>query len=102
MTLISLFLANALAHVVSYQRLTKAKAPNATGVLVFVFINAIIAALLWQGISWAKWPALIFPSVGGLALLLTTIIKGEGTWIDYFILLLDIAIIGIVLTTYFL
>lgn len=93
MTLIYLLIANAIAHIISYLRLQKSKAPNTTGVLVFVFINAIIALLLWQGFSLAKWVALIFPLIGGFGLLTTTILKGKGTWIDYVILILDIVII---------
>lgn len=96
-TIISLLLANAVAHIVSYLKLRKVKAPNATGVLAFVFINALIAILIWQGLAWAKWLALIFPAVGGLALLFTTILRGKGTWIDYVILILDIIIISLVL-----
>lgn len=102
MTLISLFIANAVAHIISYVKPQQAKAPNVMGVLAFVFINAIIALLLWQNMDWAKWPALIFPSVGGLGLLGTTIIQGKGTWIDYVILVLDIVVIGLVLSQFFI
>lgn len=102
MTLISLFVANAIAHVISYIRLNQAKAPNATGVLGFVFINAIIAVLLYLTFGWVKWLALAFPLIGGLALLTTTILRGKGTWIDYVILVLDIIIVGLVLKYYFL
>jgi len=101
-TIIALYIANAIAHIISYQRLRKVKAPNARGVLAFVFINVIIAILLWQGLGWSKWLALIFPIVGGLGLLITTILKGKGTWVDFVILVLDIAIIGLVLNYYFL
>jgi len=89
--------ANAIAHVISYLKLRKSKSPNAVGVLAFVFINAIIAVLLWQGVSWAIWLALAFPLIGGLALLFTTIIPGKGGWIDYLILLFDIATLVFVL-----
>jgi len=101
-TIIILFIANALAHIISFQKLQKIKAPNAMGVLAFVFINAIIAVLLWQGIAWSKWLALVFPAIGGLGLLFTTILKGKGTWIDFIILFLDIGIIGLVLNYYIL
>jgi len=99
-TIISLFIANAAAHIISYQKLKQVKAPNAMGVLAFVFINALIAVFLWQSLEWAKWLALIFPTVGGLGLLMTTILKRKGTWIDYVILILDIAIVGLVLNHY--
>ena len=100
-TIIALLVVNAAAHIISFQKLKKAKAPNSMGVLAFVFINALIALLLWQGLSWAKWLVLIFPAVGGLGLLITSILKGKGTWIDYLILVLDIAIVGLVLKQYF-
>lgn len=102
LTIIALFLANAIAHIISYNNLRKTKSPNANGVLVFVFINALLALLLWQKLSWAKWLALIFPAIGGLGLITTTISKGKGTWIDYVILILDIAIVGLILKHYFL
>jgi len=101
-TIIALYIANAIAHIISYQRLRKVKAPNARGVLAFVFINALIALLFWQGLNWAKWLAFIFPAVGGLALLFGTILKGKGTWIDYVILALDIVIVSLVLNFYIL
>lgn len=97
MTLIYLLIANAVAHIVSFVKLNQVKAPNAMGVLAFVFINAGIAALLWQGFAWAKWLALAFPFIGGLGLLFTTILKKKGTWIDYIILVLDIFIVALVL-----
>ena len=99
-TIIALFIANVLAHIISFLRLRKVKAPNATGVLAFVFINATIVLLFWQGLTWAKWLALIFPTVGGLALLFGNILKGKETWIDYLILALDIVIVGLVLNYY--
>ncbi|NME72666.1 hypothetical protein [Flammeovirga aprica] len=101
-TIIALFIANATAHIISFQKLKKVEAPNSTGVLAFVFINALIVLLLWQSFVWAKWPALLFPVLGGFGLFLTTIIKEKGTWIDYVIFLLDIIIISLVLDYYFL
>jgi len=98
--IISVLIANAIAHIISFQKLRKAEAPNSMGVLAFVFLNFIIAFLLWQGIAWAKWLALIFPATGGLGLLVTTILKSKGTWIDYVILVLDIVIVGLVLYYY--
>ena len=92
-TIILLFVANSILHSVSYLKLKQAKASNATGVLVFVFINVIIAFLLWQVMYWAKWLALIFTALGALGLLFTTIFKGKGTWIDYLILILDVVIV---------
>lgn len=97
MTLIYLLIANAIAHIISFVKLNKIKAPNAMGVLLFVFINAIIAFLLWQGFAWVKWLALAFPLLGSLGLLFTTILKKKGTWIDYIILMLDIFIVSLVL-----
>ncbi len=97
--IVALFLVNAVAHIISYLKLRKTKAPNSLGVLVFVFINGAIAGLLWQEIAWATWPAIIFPAIGGLGLLFTTILKGKAIWIDYLILVLDITIISL-LTRY--
>ena len=102
MLIITALIANSIAHIISYLQLNRAKAPNSMGVLAFVFINAIIAILIWQNHSWSKWLALIFPLIGGSGLLITTITKGTGKWIDYVILLLDIAIITLVLKNYFL
>ena len=95
-------IANAAAHVISFIRLNQVKAPSRMGVLAFVFINAAIALLFWQNISWAKWPALVFPAIGGLGLLLSTIIRGKGTLIDYIIFLLDVVIVFLVLKNYLL
>jgi len=97
----TLFLANAIAHLASYQKLKSAKDPNAIGVLVFMFINAVLAELVRRDLSWSYWPALLVPAIGGLGLLLTTIVKGKAGWIDYLILVLDIALIILVFTTYF-
>lgn len=102
MTLIYLLISNAIAHIISYTKLKQAKAPNAMGVLAFVFINAIIAILLWQGLNWAKWLALAFPLIGGFGLLITTILKKKGTWIDYIIFVLDILIIFLIIKNYIL
>jgi len=101
-TIIILLIANAIAHVISYRKLKAANDGGANGVAGFVGINLILALILWQGFPWAKWPVLIFPLIGGLGLLLTTIIKGKGTWIDYLILALDIAIVGLTLNHYIL
>ena len=98
--IIAALIANAVAHIISFRKLKQAEDSNATGVLAFVFINAIIAVLIWQEFAWAKWLALIFPVVGGTALLITTILRGKGTWIDYLILILDIVIIGMVLKSF--
>jgi len=53
--IIALLIANAIAHVFSYIKLNKQKDPGATGVLAFVFINAIVAALFWLEFDWSKW-----------------------------------------------
>jgi len=98
--IISLLVANAIAHIISFLPLNKVKSPDRYGVLAFVFINAIIAILLWEGISWAKWLALVFPAVGGIGLFITTLAKGNGTWIDYIILVLDILLIGFGVKTF--
>jgi hypothetical protein len=99
--LIILFVINAVAHIISYRKLKATNAPNTLGVLGFIFINIVLALLFWQDVSWAKWLGLIFPAIGGLGLFFSTLIKGRGTWIDCFILILDILIIGFILTTYF-
>lgn len=98
--LIYLFIANAIAHVISFVKLYRIESPQAIGVLIFGFINIMISYLLWQQFSWAMWLALIFPLVGGTGLLLSTILKTKGTWIDYLILVLDLCIITIVLATF--
>jgi len=51
-------------------------------------------------LDWAKWLALAFPTIGGLGLLTTTILQGKETWIDYLILILDIAVFALVLKHY--
>lgn len=90
-------IANTITHIVSYIQLSKVKAPNAMGVLAFVFINAIIALLIWQGFAWSKWLAVIFPLIGGTALFITSIAKGNGQWVDYVIFALDMAIVALAL-----
>jgi len=100
--IILLFVSNAVAHIFSFLKLNQTKSTDRFGVLVFVFLNAIIACLLYLNISWIKWLALIVPIIGGMGLLLTTIIKGKGSLIDYIILILDILIIYFVLTKFFL
>lgn len=102
MPIIIAFIANSVLHIISFLNLKKSKSPNATGVLVFVFINAIIAYLLWKDIEWAKWVAVIFPILGGIGLLMTTIMKGKGQWVDYLIFILDIVIVYLVLNLYIL
>ncbi|MEM7375164.1 MAG: hypothetical protein AAF587_41605 [Bacteroidota bacterium] len=99
--IIAALIANAIAHILSFQKLKQAEDSNATGVLAFVFINALIALFLGLDLSWAKWLAIAFPAIGGLALLITTIVKGKGGWIDYTILGLDMLIIFLTVTNYF-
>jgi len=91
--IIILFVLNAVAHIISHKKLKAADSTLSNGVLAFVFINGIIALLLLLGINWVNWLAIIFPLIGGLALLFTTILKGKGTLIDYIILILDVWII---------
>lgn len=98
--LISLCILNTLAHLVAFKQLSKAKDPSKIGVLIFAFINTSLALLFSYRIEWAKWPALIFPLLGGSLLVFTTILKGKGTWIEYVLLLLDIGIIITVLTKF--
>jgi len=101
-TIIGVFAANCIAHVVSFLKLKEQNSSDAPGVLVFAFINVIVGVLLFLGASWAKWFALAVPLIGGGALLLTKIIKGQGTWIDYIILILDIVAIGLSLKYFIL
>jgi len=101
-TIIGVFAANCIAHVVSFLKLKELKSSDASGVIVFAFINAIVALILFLGTSWAKWLALAVPLIGGGALLFTKIIKGQGTWIDYLILILDILAIGLCLKYFIL
>ena len=93
--LLGALLANALAHVYSYRQLSKEQSENALGVLVFAFVNASLAGLLWFQIEWAHWPTLILPLLGATGLSITTLIPGKGGVVDYIILLLDILIIGL-------
>lgn len=97
MLLVKLFALNAIAHIISFVGLNKAKSPNRIGVLAFVFINAAIGLLLFFNVSWSIWLALIFPAIGVLALLFGTLFKGNGKLIDYIILILDIVIIIMVI-----
>jgi len=92
-----LFAANAVAHVISYRQLAAKAAPNQGGVLLFAAVNVVLALLVGFDLSWAKWPALILPTLGGLGLSATTILPGKGTPIDFTILGLDITTIAVVL-----
>jgi len=100
--IIILLILNAIAHIFSFRKLKAENSSNANGVAGFIFINAVLALILGLGFSWAKFPVLIFPAIGALGLLFTTIFKGEGTLIDFTILILDILIIGLTLKFYFL
>jgi len=92
-----LFVLNAVAHVVSYRQLSARSAPNSGGVLAFAVINAVLAVLVGIDVSWAKWPALVFPALGGMGLLATTIAPRKGTPIDFTILGLDIVTVVLVI-----
>jgi len=70
---------------------------NAGGVLAFAGINAILAVLVGLDLSWARWPALILPAVGGLGLTANTILPRKGTPIDFTILGLDISTVVLVI-----
>jgi len=76
-----LFVANAVAHVVSYRQLADRAAPGQGGVLAFAGIR----------------PALIFPTLGGLGLTANTILPRKGTSIDFTILGLDISTVVLVI-----
>ena len=65
-------------------------------------INAIIAFLIYSQLSWAKWLAVFFPTLGVSALLISTILKGKGAFIDYIILLLDVLIIFLTIKHFFI
>ena len=101
-TILALFWLNAISHVISFVKLNKTDDPIKNGVLAFVFINAIIAILLYQGVTWGKYPALIFPMLGGMALLVSTLLKGKGTWIDFVIFGIDVVTIGLVIAFFFI
>jgi len=100
--IIGLLVANAIAHIISFKKLRDANDNGANGVATFIGINLALSVIIGLGFAWAKWPVLIFPLIGGLGLLLTTVVKGKGSWIDYIILFLDVAIVGIVLNHYIL
>lgn len=95
--LLGLFMLNAFLHVLSFNYLNRIDDPTKMGVLAFVFINLIIAALIYFGIEWAKYPALIFPLIGGIALFTTTMIPKKGRPVDYAILGVDVVTIIVVL-----
>lgn len=95
MTLLYLLIANAIAHVVSFNQLYKVNALDAVGVFVFILINVLLAGLLWQALSWAPWLILIFTLIGGTGLLASRFIPKKAQWIDYVILLLDTLIAGL-------
>jgi len=86
-----LFVANAIAHVVSFLQMRSSGAANSAGVLVFAAVNAAVALLLVLDVSWSQWPALIVPIIGGSGLFATPIRSGQGMPIDYTIFGLDLA-----------
>ena len=90
--LLALFVINGIAHIFLYRKLKRTKEPNPTSALPFVLIYPIFGILIWQCIDWVKWPSLVIPILGLLALLFTSILKGKGQFIDYFIAILDTVI----------
>lgn len=89
--IIYLSIANSVLHVISYQQLAPAKDPSKSAVLTFAGINAGLAFTAAKDLVWAKWPGIAFPTIGGLALFFTKLIKGEGEAIDYTIFAIDAA-----------
>ena len=87
--LLALFVINGIAHIFLFRKLKRTNEPNPTSALPFVLIYPIFGILIWQGIDSIKWPALVVPILGLLALLFTSIFKGKGQFIDYFIAILD-------------
>ena len=87
--LLALFVINGISHIFLVRKLKRTNEPNPTAALPFVLIYPLFGILIWQGIDWVKWPALVIPILGLLALLLTSITKGKGQFIDYFIAILD-------------
>lgn len=95
MLIITLLMANAIAHVISFVQLRKVQSPHATGVFIFIFVNALLAGLVWFNVNWAMYLVLIGAIIGCLGLLITTLLPKKGQWVDYVILLLDISIISL-------
>lgn len=89
---------NAISHVFSYKELNEIEDSSADGVLAFAFINAIVAILFVLDYAWSKWLVLAFPAIGVTALFMTTLVQGKGKLVDYIIFVLDITIIGLILT----
>lgn len=87
--LLVLFIINGISHIFLFRKLKRTNEPNPTLALPFVLIYPLFGILIWQGIGWVKWAALVIPILGLLALLSTSITKGKGQLIDYFIAILD-------------
>ena len=98
--LLALFVINGISHIFFYRKLKRTNEPNPSSALPFVLLYPLFGLLIWLGISWVKWPALIIPILGLLALLLTSILKGKGQIIDYFIAVLD-TVIPVLVFLYF-
>ena len=97
---ILLFL-NAIAHIIAFLKLNREQSPNRWGVLAFVFIDAILGVMLFTGPDWAQYLAIIFPALGGIALM-TQIMRGEpADWIDYSIIALDVLVVGVMAVVLF-
>ena len=90
--LVVLFIINGISHIFLFKKLKRTNESNPASALPFVLIYTLFGILIWQDVSWVKWPALVIPVLGLLALLLTSIFKGKGQFIDYFIAILDTAI----------
>ncbi len=97
--LLALFTVNGISHIFLFRKLKRTNEPNPTSALPFVLLYILFGILIWQGVGWVKWPALVIPILGLLALLLTSISKGKGQFIDYFIAILD-AVIPILVFLY--
>lgn len=93
---IGLLLANAVLHVISYFELEHQQSNQRWGALAFVLINALLAALFTRSLIWARYLAIVFPLIGGIGLLTQLKSSKIPKWINYAILIVDAAIVGLV------
>ena len=96
-TLVILLVANAVVHLLSFNALNMSKDKNRWAVFAFAIINAVLVILIKAGFPWARYLALLFPLIGGIALLTQLSKSNSPRWMDYTILLLDALIIVLIL-----
>ncbi len=91
---IYLLLANVIAHIIQFVFLNRINSSERWGVLLFAFINAGLAYLLYQyTFFWTPFLAVLFPMLGMLGLAAALKNSAGNKWISYLILLLDMGIV---------